>query len=94
MQGKTRLIAGFIIYIFDALRDLVQFVQFKKREKHPQVTLLQGCFSRFFKLCKWYQIAQSVSCNSFSNMNFNLKQDDPAKIDLLSYQYAIRQRYT
>ena len=23
------------IYIYDALRDLVPFVQFKKREKHP-----------------------------------------------------------
>ena len=44
----------------DALRDLVPFVQFKKREKHPwrrvtfskvetllKVTLLHGCFSRF-----------------------------------------------
>ena len=45
--------------ICDALRDLVAFVQFKKREKHPwrsvtfrkpatllKVTLLHGCFSR------------------------------------------------
>ena len=38
----------------DVLRDLVPFVQFKKREKHPcrsvtllKVTLLHGCFSRF-----------------------------------------------
>ena len=45
----------------DALRDLVSFVQFKKREKHPwrsvtfskvagsllKVTLLHGCFSHF-----------------------------------------------
>ena len=44
-----------------ALRDLVVFVQFEKREKHPwrnftfskvadfslKVTLLHGCFSRF-----------------------------------------------
>ena len=46
----------------DALRDLVPFVQFKKREKHPwrsvtfsttllRVTLLHGCFSRFLN-CK------------------------------------------
>ena len=41
--------------ICDALRYLVPFVQFKKREKHPwrsvtfilKVTLLRGCFSRF-----------------------------------------------
>ena len=41
--------------ICDALHDLVPFVQFKKREKHPwrsvtfilKVTLLHGCFSRF-----------------------------------------------
>ena len=39
----------------DVLRDLVSFVQFKKREKHPwrsvtfrlKVTLIHGCFSRF-----------------------------------------------
>ena len=43
----------------DVLRDLVPFVQFKKREKHPwrsvtfgllKVTLLHECFSRF-KIC-------------------------------------------
>ena len=40
--------------ICGALRNLVPFVQFKKREKHPwrsvtllKVTLLHGCFSRF-----------------------------------------------
>ena len=46
--------------ILDALRDIVPFVQFKKRKKHPwrsvtfnqpatslKVTLLHGCFSRF-----------------------------------------------
>ena len=45
--------------VCDALRDLVSFVQFKKREKHPwrsvtfsivmllKVTLLHGCFSPF-----------------------------------------------
>ena len=40
---------------YDALRDLVPFVQFKKREKHPwrsltfrlKLTLLHGCCSRF-----------------------------------------------
>ena len=41
--------------ICNALRGLVPFVQFKKREKHPwrsvtfrlKVTLIHGCFSRF-----------------------------------------------
>ena len=40
--------------ICDALHDLVTFVQFKKREKHPwrsvnfsKLTLLHVCFSRF-----------------------------------------------
>ena len=43
--------------ICDALRDLLPFVQFKKREKHPwrsakpatllKVTTLHECFSRF-----------------------------------------------
>ena len=41
-----------ILHKFGALRDLVPFVQFKKRKKHPwrsvhfsQLTLLHGCFS-------------------------------------------------
>ena len=42
-------------FIFGALRDLVPFAQFKKREKLPwrsvtfllKVTLLYGCFSSF-----------------------------------------------
>ena len=47
-----------MIIICDVLRDLVPFVQLKKREKHPwrtvnlpatllELTLLHGCFSRF-----------------------------------------------
>ena len=50
----------------DTLRDLVPFVQIKKREKHPwgSVTFSEvaSCkrntppwvFFMFFKLCKWY----------------------------------------
>ena len=58
----------------DALRNLVLFVQFKKREKHPRksVTFAEVCnFTKsntppcvvftFFKLYKWYQITHSVS---------------------------------
>ena len=62
----------------DALRNLVLFAQFKKRENtHKGVLLLvklraKACnftksntppwvFSTFFKLYKWYQIAQSIT---------------------------------
>ena len=53
--------------------DLVPFVQFKKREKHPwrsggglackftKSNTPPWVFFTFFKLLKWYQIAQSVS---------------------------------
>ena len=65
--------------ICDALRDLIPFVQFKKREKHRwrsvtltkiagqklatllKAKLLHECFSCFFKLYKWYQIAQDIT---------------------------------
>ena len=56
----TTQIYCFWTFISDALRDLLPFVQFKKREKHPcrvtwrlkpatllQATLLRGSFSRF-----------------------------------------------
>ena len=59
---------------FDALRDLVPFVKFKKREKTQKtaenrwkpatllkVTLLHGFFFTFFKLYKWYQIVQGIT---------------------------------
>ena len=58
----------------DAWPNLVLFVQFKKREIHPwksvtfskvgsllKVTLLYGCFFKFFKLYIWYQIVQNFS---------------------------------
>ena len=53
----------------DALRDLVPFVQFKKREKHPwrNVNLSTKSnappwmFFTFFKLYKWYQIVQRIA---------------------------------
>ena len=59
-----------------ALRDLIPFVQFRKREKHPwrSVTLskVASCnftksntpswvFFTFFKLYKWYQITQIIT---------------------------------
>ena len=60
-------------FICDALRDLVPFVQFEKRKKHPwrSVTFSKVAvftksnippwvFFLFFKLYKWYQIAQDI----------------------------------
>ena len=47
---------GNILWLWDALHDLLPFKQLKKREQHPwrndtfnllKVTLLHGCFSRF-----------------------------------------------
>ena len=59
--------------ICGALRDLVPFVQFKKREKHPwrSVTFSKVAGSKsstppwlfftFLKLYKWYQMAQNIT---------------------------------
>ena len=49
-----------------ALRDLVPFVQFQKREKHPWRSVTKSntppwVFFTFFKLYEWYQIAQSTT---------------------------------
>ena len=43
--------------IFDALRDVVSCLQFKKTGK----TLMEACFCTFFEFCKLYQIVQRVS---------------------------------
>ena len=61
------------MYICDVLRDLVPFVQFKKREKHPwrsvnfskvagfsKINTPPWAFFIFFKLNKWYQTAQRI----------------------------------
>ena len=61
--------------ICDALRDLIAFVQFGKREKHPwrSVTLNTKSntppwvFFSFFKLYKWYQIVQRTIYQPFLN---------------------------
>ena len=58
------------VLMFMDIRDLLPFVQFKKLEKHPmrsdllflsKSNTLPWVFFTFFKLCKWYQIAQSAS---------------------------------
>ena len=55
-----------------ALRDLVPFVQCKKREKHPwrsvnfctKINTPPWVFFTFFTLYKWYQIAQRITIMS------------------------------
>ena len=56
--------------ICDALRDLVPFVQFKNREKHPwrsvnfnftKINTPPWVFFTFFKLYKWHQIPQPIT---------------------------------
>ena len=61
--------------IYGALRDLVPFVQNKKREKHPwrsvnfsnftKINTRAWVFFTFFKLYKWYQIEQCITCEDF-----------------------------
>ena len=54
--------------LWDALRDLIPFAQFKKREKDTWRSVTFSIkshtpplvFFTFFKLYKWYQIAQSI----------------------------------
>ena len=55
-----------LLTIFDALRDFVLFAQCEKREKHPWKSDTKSItsplvFFTFFKLNKWYKIAQSIS---------------------------------
>ena len=52
----------------DTVRDMVPFVQFKKHEKHPwrsvnfcKINTPPWVFFTFFKLYKWYQIAQRIT---------------------------------
>ena len=58
------------LIICDALRNSVPFLQFKKRENHPWKSVTFNfiksntppwVFFTFFKLSKWYQIAQNIT---------------------------------
>ena len=69
----------------DVLRDLVSFVQFKKREKHPwrlitctKITFTKSnippwVFFTVFKLYKWYQMAQRITIISCFLTSINIK---------------------
>ena len=52
-------------FIGDALRELVLFVQFKKRESQKQHSSMGTLI--FFKFYKWYQITQSISYLHYYN---------------------------
>ena len=52
----------------DVLRDLVPFLQFKKREKH-QINTPPWVFFTFFKLYKWSEIVQHTT-NSESEAHY------------------------
>ena len=60
--------------IYGALSDLVPFVQFKKREKHPwrsaKINTPPWVFLRFLKLYKCYQIAQRTTYLVWEKINF------------------------
>ena len=50
----------------NVLRDLISLAQFKKREKNPRSVTFSKVAPpwvsfTFFKLCKWYQIAQRIA---------------------------------
>ena len=66
--------------ICGALRDLVAFVKFKKREKHPwrsvncnftKINIPPWVFLTFFKLYKCYQIAQRTTYRSYPQFDFS-----------------------
>ena len=57
--------------------NLVPFVRFKKREKHPWKSVTFLLFFTFFELYKWYQIAHSITydcwyCNKYRKVLINL----------------------
>ena len=79
----------------DALSDLVPFVQFKKREKHPwrSVTLSKIAGFTFFKLYKWYQIAESISYIHFTQLRSLKRNPDVQHVVNLSEWGFFLQRH-
>ena len=72
MQVSAQCLTG----VYGVLGDLVPFVQFKKREKHPWKAVSfskvagfsntpKWVFFTFFKLYKLYQIAQRITYNLY-----------------------------
>ena len=75
-QFNSQLVKDRQTRICDVLPDLVPFVQFKKHKKHSSKSVTFSkvatsntppwMFFTFFKLCKWYQIAQCITFQSSS----------------------------
>ena len=65
-----------VFHICDALHDLVAFVQFKKREKHPwrsnftEINTPQWVVFTFFKVHKCYQVAQRITYKKIQASSF------------------------
>ena len=79
-----------LLSLYDALHDLVPFVQFKKRKKHPWRsvtfrTLLQGRFSRVI-------IVQMVSNRAV--FHIVSKNTSKEKQGPLSFQYFLSRHFT
>ena len=80
-------------FIRDALRNFVSFVQLKKREKHLLRSRLKSntppwVFFTFFKLYKWYQIAQSITYSSLIAQLLNCFWQEIEQ-SLLAYWYNL-----
>ena len=67
IQGYMNML---VYNLWCVARFVIPFVQLKEREKHPYRSVSFSNFTKsstppwvyftFFKLCKWYQIAQSI----------------------------------
>ena len=79
--------------ICGALRNLVSFVQFKKREENPwrnvnfskvagftKINTPPWLFFTFFKLYKWYRIAQRITYHSTSHYDSHVNTDKKTTI--------------
>ena len=67
-KGTFAFVGININHTCDVLRDLVPFLQFKKREKH-QINTPPWVFFTFFKLYKWSEIVQHTT-NSESEAHY------------------------
>ena len=78
--------------ICDALHDFISFIQFKKHEKYPwwnvTISKVSGftksstppcVFLTFLKLCKWYYIAQSITCLNGRRQDFIIQYNQYLK---------------
>ena len=82
----------------DALRDLVPFVQFKKRGKYPwvsvtfglvlKVTLLYGCFSRFKNCTNGTKSSTHHICNFSAFLSWHFWFCRNPLILLFNFEYT------